>query len=136
MRMTTTSRSRITGASRLITTSLRDRASSGDSVHIINPLWDAQGGSDWRAAEMYAALSRAARVRLCSPFDPAPLFRERLPVETVRPWRWPIGGTFVFVGAYFRIGHWFKLALPQRTILVYNTYQPDRFDKALARLEA
>jgi hypothetical protein len=35
-----------------------------------------------------------------------------------------------------RIGHWFKLAFPRRTILVYNTYQPDRFDKALARLEA
>jgi glycosyltransferase involved in cell wall biosynthesis len=47
-----------------------------------------------------------------------------------------VGGTFIFVGAYFRVGHWFKAALPQRTILVYNTYQPDRFAKARARLQA
>ena len=107
-----------------------------DLLHIVNPLWDAQGGSDWRAAQMYGELSRTANARLWTPYEPAPMFRERFPVETIRPWRWPVGGTFVFVGAYFRIGHWFKLAFPQRTILVYNTYQPDRFDKALARLEA
>ncbi|HTS22265.1 MAG TPA: glycosyltransferase [Casimicrobiaceae bacterium] len=107
-------------------------------VHVINPLWDPQGGSDWRAVEMYAALSHETPTRLWSRFDPAPIFRERYPVETIRPWRgrWPVGGTFIFVGAYFRVGHWFKAAFPQRTILVYNTYQPDRLAKALARLEA
>ena len=112
-------------------------ASSG-TVHVINPLWDPQGGSDWRAAEMYEALSRDTRVRLWSRFRPAKVFLQRYPVETIRPWagRWPVGGTFIFVGAYFRVGHWFKAAFPDRTILVYNTHQPDRFAKSLARLEA
>jgi len=113
-------------------------ATADAGVHVINPLWDPQGGSDWRAVEMYEALNEATRVRLWSPFQPAPVFRDRYPVQTIRPafGRWPVGGTFIFVGAYFRVGHWFKAALPQRTILVYNTHQPDRFAKTLARLEA
>jgi len=107
-------------------------------IHIINPLWDAQGGSDWRAIEMYRALRAHYPVRLWSRFLPAAAFRDAYPIDLIRPWRghWPIGGTFIFVGAYFRVGHWFKAALPRRTILVYNTYQPDRFAKALARLQA
>jgi glycosyltransferase involved in cell wall biosynthesis len=109
-----------------------------EAIHVINPLWDAQGGSDWRAVEMYKTLGASHPVRLWSRFDPAPVFLERYPVELIRPWlgRWPVGGTFIFVGAYFRVGHWFKAAFPRRTILVYNTHQPDRFGKALARLEA
>ena len=112
-------------------------AAARDFIHVINPLWDAQGGSDWRAVEMYQTLGAANPIRLWSPFDPAPVFRKRYPVELIRPWlgRWPVGGTFIFVGAYFRVGHWFKAALPRRTILVYNTYQPDRLAKALARLQ-
>jgi glycosyltransferase involved in cell wall biosynthesis len=106
-------------------------------IHVINPLWDAHGGSDWRAIEMYKALAAFYPVRLWSRFEPAPAFR-RYPVELIRPWRgrWPVGGTFIFVGAYFRIGHWYKAAFPRRTILVYNTYQPDRLAKVLARLRA
>jgi glycosyltransferase involved in cell wall biosynthesis len=113
-------------------------SAAGEVIHLINPLWDANGGSDWRAIEMYKALAAFYPVRLWSRFNPASAFRQRYPVELIRPWRgrWPIGGTFIFVGAYFRVGHWFKATLPRRTILVYNTYQPDRFAKALARLEA
>lgn len=107
-------------------------------IHLINPLWDANGGSDWRAIEMYKGLRAHHPVRLWSRFMPAPLFRRAYPVELIRPWlgQWPVGGTFIFVGAYFRVGHWFKGAWPRRTILVYNTFQPDRFAKAMARLEA
>ena len=59
-------------------------------------------------------------------------------MRLIRPWlgQFPIGGTFVFVGVYFRIGHWYKAALPRRTILIYNTLQPDRLEKALQRLRA
>ncbi len=115
------------------------RAASGrDTIHLINPLWDAHGGSDLRAIEMYKALAAVYPVRLWSRFNPAPAFLQRYPVELIRPWRgrWPVGGTFIFVGVYFRVGHWFKATLPQRTILVYNTYQPDRLAKALSRLQA
>ena len=113
-------------------------AAGRDTIHLINPLWDEHGGSDLRAIEMYKALAAVYPVRLWSRFDPAPAFLRRYPIELIRPWRgrWPVGGTFIFVGAYFRVGHWFKATLPRRTILVYNTYQPDRFAKALARLQA
>jgi len=113
-------------------------AATRDVIHLINPLWDPHGGSDWRAIEMYEALRVERPVRLWSRFRPARAFAESYPVELIRPWlgRWPVGGTFIFVGAYFRVGHWFKAAFPQRTVLVYNTHQPDRLAKVLARLEA
>ena len=77
-------------------------------------------------------------MNLWSRFTPAPEFSARYPVRLIRPWlgRCPIGGTFILVGAYFRIGHWFKAALPRRTILIYDTYQPDRLDRAAHRLRA
>ena len=113
-------------------------ASSGDVVHLINPLWDSNGGSDWRTIEMFKVLGERRQVYLWSRFTPAPEFSERYPVRLIRPWlgRFPVGGTFIFVGAYFRIGHWYKAALPRRTILIYNTYQPDRLQKAVHRLRA
>jgi glycosyltransferase involved in cell wall biosynthesis len=109
-----------------------------DVVHLINPLWDPSGGSDWRTIEMFKQLREHRQVRLWSRFKPAAEFTKHYPIELVRPWigQVPIGGTFIFVGAYFRIGHWYKAALPRRTILIYNTYQPDRLDKALRRLQA
>src|SRR5215475_11430253 len=104
-------------------------AKAREVIHVINPLWDAQGGSDWRAIEMYKALRAHHPVRLWSRFMPAPVFRKAYPVELIRPWlgRWPIGGTFIFFCAYFRIGHWFKAALPHLMILVYSPHQRDRF---------
>ena len=111
---------------------------SSDVVHLINPLWDRNGGSDWRTIEMFKLLGPQRQVRLWSRFTPAPEFSRRYPVELIRPWRgrFPVEGTFIFVGVYFRIGHWYKAALPQRTILIYNTYQPDRLEKAVRRLAA
>jgi len=107
-------------------------------VHLINPLWDDHGGSDWRTIEMYRAMRSDANVRLWSRFSPAERFALEYPVELIRPWqgRIPRGGTFVFVGVYFRVGHWFKFTLPRRTILVYNTHQPDRLHKVLQRLRS
>jgi glycosyltransferase involved in cell wall biosynthesis len=110
----------------------------GDVVHLINPLWDRNGGSDWRTIEMFKTLGERRQVNLWSRYTPAPEFSERYRVRLIRPWlgHIPVGGTFIFVGAYFRIGHWYKAALPQRTILIYNTYQPDRLEKAVQRLRA
>jgi hypothetical protein len=61
-------------------------AAARQVIHVINPLWDAKGGSDWRAIEMYRTLGTANTVRLWSPFVPAPIFRERYRVELIRPW--------------------------------------------------
>ena len=112
--------------------------SSRDVVHLINPLWDSSGGSDWRAIEMFKLLGERRQVQLWSRFTPAPEFSRRYPVQLIRPWlgHFPVGGTFIFVGVYFRIGHWYKAALPRRTILIYNTLQPDRLEKAMQRLRA
>ncbi|HXX84565.1 MAG TPA: glycosyltransferase family 4 protein [Casimicrobiaceae bacterium] len=109
-----------------------------DVVHLINPLWDSNGGGDWRTYEMYRMLGRHCPVHIWSGFSPATDFAKRCPVRLIRPWlgRFPIGGTFIFVGAYFRMGHWFKASFPRRIILIYNTFQPDRLEKAIRRLGA
>jgi glycosyltransferase involved in cell wall biosynthesis len=125
---------------RPIPQSFRDlfSADAHSALHLINPLWDDHGGSDWRTIEMYRTLRSEANVHLWSRFSPAQRFALEYPVELIRPWqgRIPRGGTFVFVGVYFRVGHWFKLTLPRRTILIYNTHQPDRLHKALHRLRS
>jgi glycosyltransferase involved in cell wall biosynthesis len=112
--------------------------SRADIVHLVNPLWDRNGGGDWRTFEMYRMLEQQCRVDVWSRFFPAKEFAQRCPVHLIRPWlgRIPIGGTFIFVGAYFRVGHWFKVSLPRRVILIYNTLQPDRLEKVLRRLKA
>ncbi len=112
--------------------------SSREVVHLINPPWDRNGGSDWRTIEMFKLLGECRQVHLWSRFTPAPEFTRHYPVQLIRPWRgcFPVGGTFIFVGVYFRIGHWYKAALPRRTILIYNTHQPDRLEKAVQRLRA
>lgn len=112
--------------------------SRADVVHLINPLWDRNGGGDWRTFEMYRMLAQQSRGDVWSRFLPATEFAQRCPVRLIRPWlgRIPIGGTFIFVGAYFRVGHWFKASLPRRVILIYNTLQPDRLEKVMRRLKA
>ena len=60
--------------------------------------------------EMYKMLGQGRQVGLWSRFTPAQEFSRHYPIRLIRPWlgRFPIGGTFIFVGAYFRIGHWFQ----------------------------
>jgi glycosyltransferase involved in cell wall biosynthesis len=76
-----------------------------------------------------------AYVRIWSENTPAPAFAH-YPVDTIRPLRlrFPRDGTFVFVGTYFRIGHWTRLAAPERVVIIYNTDQPDRLAKNAGRL--
>ena len=54
-------------------------AAAGSFIHLINPLWDANGGSEWRAIGMYKALAASNPVRLWSRFNPSPAF-QRYPV--------------------------------------------------------
>ena len=111
---------------------------SGDSavVHIVNPLWDACGGADWRAVETWRLLHPRGDVRLWSEYEPDPQFEVVAPVRRIAPWKldFPRGGTLVFVGVYFRVGHWVRFASPERVVVLYNTAQPDRLRKNLARI--
>ena len=112
-----------------------DRAARSP-VHLINPRWDATGGADWRTLETWRLLRPHADVRLWSEYEPAGAFAA-YPIGRIRPWRlaFPRDGTLVFVGTYFRIGHWTRLASPERVVIVYNTDQPDRLAKNVERLE-
>ena len=105
-------------------------------VHLINPLWDPTGGADWRTIDTWRLLRAHADVRVWSEYIPADVFA-RFPIERIRPLRlrFPRGGTFVFVGTYFRIGHWTRLAPSERVVIIYNTDQPDRLAKNLRRLQ-
>ncbi len=104
-------------------------------IHLVNPLWDSCGGADRRTVQMFHDLSPHADVRLWSEYEPAAAYAD-LPVRRIRPWllQYPRHGTLVFIGVYFRIGHWSRLASPERQVVLYNTDQPDRLDKALRRL--
>lgn len=110
-------------------------AKSRPLIHLVNPLWDPCGGADRRTVQMFHDLSPHADVRLWSEYEPAAAYAD-LPVRRIRPWllQYPRRGTLVFVGVYFRIGHWARLANPERQVVLYNTHQPDRLDKVLRRL--
>lgn len=111
------------------------RASS-DVIHLVNPLWDENGGADWRTIETWKLLRTRAPARLWSEYTPARRFAENYPVQKIAPWRlaFPHGGTLVFIGTYFRVGHWVRFAAPARVVLIYNTAQPDRLRKNLRRI--
>jgi len=106
-------------------------------VHLVNPLWDPSGGADWRTLETWRLLRAHADVRLWTEYEPAPTFAAAYPIERIAPlrWRFPRDGTLVFIGTYFRIGHWTRFAAPERVVILYNTDQPDRLTKNLRRLE-
>lgn len=105
-------------------------------VHLVNPLWDPAGGSDWRTIDTWRLLRDHAEVSLWSEYRPASVFRDQYRIRAIRPlvMRFPRGGTLVFVGTYFRIGHWTRLASFRRVVILYNTNQPDRLAKNVTRL--
>ena len=105
-------------------------------VHLINPLWDPHGGSERRAVDTWWLLQPYCDVRLWSEYEPVPEVAVPVPVRRISPLALsiPFGGTLVFVGVYFRIGHWIRLARPERVVVIYNTDQPDRLAKNLDRI--
>jgi glycosyltransferase involved in cell wall biosynthesis len=105
-------------------------------IHLINPLWDPNGGADWRTIDTWRLLHGVADVRVWSEFEPHRRFLRVCPVRRIRPWRlaFPRGGTLVFIGTYFRVGHWVRMARAARSVILYNTHQPDRLAKNLGRI--
>ncbi len=105
-------------------------------IHLVNPLWDPNGGSDWRTIVLWEMLREQAKTKLWSEYRPSPVFDSRYPLQRIRPFMgsMPFGGTMVFVGIYFRIGYWIRFAMPKRVVVIYNTDQPDRLAKNLRRI--
>jgi glycosyltransferase involved in cell wall biosynthesis len=106
------------------------------AIHLINPLWNAAGGSEARTLELYRELQERARVTLWSEVEPDTRLAERYPIRRLRArrLRFPLTGTFVFLGVYRQAGKWVHLALPRRVIVVYNTPDPDLFERQVRRL--
>jgi glycosyltransferase involved in cell wall biosynthesis len=105
-------------------------------VHLINPLWNAAGGSEWRTLNLFRALQPACAVHLWSGQQPDPALAARFPIERINPrrLRFPKTGTFVFVGVYFPVGRWLRLSAPRRVVLIYNTVQPDELARSVREL--
>ena len=105
-------------------------------VHLVNPLWDGNGGSEHRTIDTWRLLSQHCDARLWSEYEVARIFDDHLPIRRISPpgLSVPFGGTLVFVGVYFRIGYWIALTRPGRVIVIYNTDQPDRLRKNLKRI--
>jgi glycosyltransferase involved in cell wall biosynthesis len=106
-------------------------------IHLVNPLWDPSGGADWRTIDTWRLLRQHSRVELWTEFQPSQVFSRDYPVQRIRPLslQVPRDGTLVFIGTYFRIGHWTRLASFDRVLILYNTNQPDRLAKNVQRLE-
>ncbi|MDR3580678.1 MAG: glycosyltransferase family 4 protein [Oryzomonas sp.] len=96
---------------------------ASEPIHIINPLWDVSGGSEWEAIQLFNVLSRERKTTLWTEYTPDPLLAERYPISTVEPWKlkFPKTGTFIIVGVYFRVSKWVWWARPRRIIIVVNT---------------
>jgi glycosyltransferase involved in cell wall biosynthesis len=100
-------------------------------IHLINPMWDATGGSEWRTVELYRLLTGHAEVDIWSQHTPDRRLVDVVPIKRIdAEWSlFPSAGTFVFVGAYFVPGIWWLKCRPRRTILVYNTDEQERLAK-------
>ena len=105
-------------------------------VHLINPLWNTAGGSEWRTLTLFDELVEFCKVTLWSEHEPDPEIVQRYPVKRIDPkrLRFPKTGTFVFVGVYFPVGKWIRYARPRRTILVFNTLNLARFTQRRRQL--
>lgn len=76
-------------------------------------------------------LSDHAHVRVWSESDIPPYFSKLLGAVKIRPQilRFPMRGVFVFVGTYFWVGNWLRLARPERIVVISN--MPDLGGQAL-----
>ena len=115
---------------------MKQNSSNPNAVHFINPLWDANGGADLRTIATWQLVREQADAHLWSEYEPLKSFTDLYPVQKIqrRYWAFPKRGTIVFMGVYFRIGHWIWATRPNRIVVIYNTDQPDRLAKNLKRI--
>lgn len=105
-------------------------------IHLVNPLWDAYGGSEQRTLSLYGLLKDHADVQLWSAHRPDARLGARYPIHAIRPQRgqFPRGGTLVFIGIYAGVGRWVEKSKANRTIVVINTLQPELAEMSIARI--
>lgn len=99
---------------------------SSTHIHLIHGFESATGGCEWRTINLYEVLKEHGDVFLWSIHDPNPRLAAQYPITRInaKRLRFPMRGTFVFVGVYYYVGRWIYLTRPSRTILIYNTDDP------------
>ena len=102
--------------------------SRSPAVHIVNPFWNPYGGTEQRAVNLFKTLKSECDVRLWCPTRPHPGLDRVAPIRQIKTnhLRYPRGGVLVIVGVYFKLGHWVKLTKPDRTVIIYNTPDPEQ----------
>ncbi len=106
-------------------------------IHLINPMWDGSGGSEWRTISLFSLLAEETEVRIWSEYTPDRALAGKVPIsEMMRLGAHPTSGTLVFVGCYFEIGRWISKAQPSRVILVYNVPAPHQLYARIAELQS
>jgi glycosyltransferase involved in cell wall biosynthesis len=105
------------------------------TIHLVNPMWNAAGGSELHTLALYHELRPYADVRLWSDGEPAPAF-VGVPIERIEAGHFPRGGTLVFVGVYRLPGDWIAQARARRVIVLYNMLLPGKLVAFMKRLFA
>ncbi|MBZ5535422.1 MAG: glycosyltransferase family 4 protein [Acidobacteriia bacterium] len=108
----------------------------GPEIHLLNPLWDAAGGSEWRTIELFRELRERCNVTLWSEHAIDPQFAAEYPIRRISTFRsqFPQTGTLVVVGVYFKIGRWYRRTNFHRVIVVYNTFLRKQLQKKIKQL--
>ena len=97
-------------------------------VHVVNMFEQASGGSELHALDLGERLAAYANVSFWAPEFPQPLLHAERGVRAIDPsaGAYPKDGVLVFVGVYFSLGPWLKLARPSRILVLYNTFDAVR----------
>jgi glycosyltransferase involved in cell wall biosynthesis len=113
----------------------RDDVPLRPEVHLLNPMTEI-GGSELHTMDMYRVLSRYTRTIIWTEREPDPQLAELVPIQKINlpRLRFPRQGVFLFAGAYFEIGAWWRWARPARTLLLYNIVNRKRLERTLKRL--
>ncbi len=106
--------------------------STAKHIHLINPFIDPYGGSEQRTLALFDLLSSQTTVTLWCEGTPHDAFSQ-FPIRLIKPFakQYPVQGTIVLVGAYFRAGSWIAHANARRVIQIYNTYAHEQLYTAL-----
>lgn len=109
------------------------------TMHIVNPLWTSNGGSERRAVELAGLLALQGPTRLWvdSRADIS-WIPAGIPVARLRPHllQFPRDGVLLFVGCYFKPPLWLRVIRPDRIVVLVNTPHSEHLTRFLGRLKA